>query len=107
MATLQGPIRIPHVLPRGPNFFVSYQWTRNSSSNVLPGLVPTQAEQSGDLCGLTNALGQPVTIYNPATGKPYANNQVPVSPQAAALVAALPAAEYCQCGGLQLPGGGA
>ena len=90
VATLQGPILIPVVHRRGPVFFVSYQWTRNSSEQILSGLLPTQAEQSGDLSGLTNALGQPVTVYNPATGKPYANNQVPVSPQAAALLKFFP-----------------
>ncbi|HUY95203.1 MAG TPA: TonB-dependent receptor [Terracidiphilus sp.] len=90
VAALQGPIRIPHLLPRGPNFFLTYQWTRNSSSQILTGLVPTQAEQSGNLAGLTNALGQPVTVYNPATGAAFANNQVPVSPQAAALLKLYP-----------------
>lgn len=90
VATLQGPMRIPHLLPHGPNFFVSYQWTRNSSSQVLTGLVPTEAQQDGRLAGLTNALGQPVTIYNPATDAPYPNNQVPVSPQAEALLKLYP-----------------
>ncbi|HEY1803596.1 MAG TPA: carboxypeptidase regulatory-like domain-containing protein [Terracidiphilus sp.] len=90
VAALQGLIKIPHVLERGPNFFVSYQWTRNSNSQILPGLVPTQAQQSGNLAGLTNALGQPVTIYNPATGMPYVDNQVPVSSQAAALLKLYP-----------------
>jgi trimeric autotransporter adhesin len=89
-AILQGPLKIPHLMPRGPNFTVSYQWTRNSSLQILSGLVPTQAEQQGDLAGLTNALGQPVTVYNPATALPYANNQVPVSPQATALLALFP-----------------
>jgi hypothetical protein len=84
--TLQGPLRIPHLLPRGPNFFVSYQWTRNSNSQVFPGLVPTQDERRGNLKGLTNAQGQPLTIYNPVTGQPYDENQVPVSTQAAALL---------------------
>jgi hypothetical protein len=37
-----------------------------------------------------NALGQPVTIYNPATGLPFAGNQVPVSTQAQALLALYP-----------------
>ena len=46
---------------------------------------------------LLNALGQPVTIYNPATGTPYASNQVPVSPQAAALLQLYPLAEHRQC----------
>jgi hypothetical protein len=90
VATLQGPIKIGSLLPRGPNFFASYQWTRNSSSVINAGLVPTQAEQTGNLSGLVNALGQPVTVYNPATGTPYSNNQVPVSPQAKALLELYP-----------------
>jgi hypothetical protein len=90
VAVLQGPVLIPIVHRRGPNFSVSYQWTRNSSQVIETGLVPTQAEQSGNLAGLTNALGQPVTVYNPASGQPYANNQVPVSPQAAALLKLFP-----------------
>ncbi len=90
VATLQGPIKIGQWLPRGPNFFVSYQWTRNSSSVINAGLVPTEAEQAGNLAGLVNALGQPVTVYNPATGTTYSNNQVPVSPQAKALMRLYP-----------------
>ena len=89
-AALQGQIKIPHLLPRGPNFFVSYQWTRNSSSVINTGLVPTRDERTGNLAGLTNALGQAVTIYDPATGLPYTNNRVPVSAQAAALLALYP-----------------
>ncbi len=90
VAVLQGPINIPHLMPRGPNFFVTYQWTRNSSSQILTGLVPTEDQQDGNLAGLTNALGQPVTVYNPTTGAAYANNQVPVSPQAKALLKLYP-----------------
>jgi hypothetical protein len=90
VGTLQGPIKIGSLLPRGPNFFVSYQWTRNSSSVINAGLVPTQAEQAGNLAGLVNVLGQPLTVYNPATGMPYSNNQVPVSPQAKALLGLYP-----------------
>jgi hypothetical protein len=86
VAALQGPFKIPHLLPRGPNFFLAYIWTRNSSSQILTGLVPTQAEQTGNLAGLTNAVGQPVTVYQPGTNTPYPNNQVPVSAQAAYLL---------------------
>ncbi len=68
IVSIGGPIRIPHIMPRGPNFFVGYQWTRDHTQAILPGLVPTEAERSGDLSGLLNSLGQPVTIYNPATG---------------------------------------
>jgi len=89
-AILQGLFKIPHLMPRGPNFTVSYQWTRNSSAAINTGLVPTPEEQRGDLAGLVNVLGQPVTIYNPATGMPYSNNQVPVSARAKALLALYP-----------------
>jgi hypothetical protein len=75
VATLQGPIKIGRWLPRGPNFFVSYQWTRNSSSTLIPGLVPTQAERGGNLSDL------PVTIYNPFTGAQYQGNQIPAGNQ--------------------------
>src|SRR3981081_781592 len=49
LATLGGPLHIPHLLPHGPNFFVAYQWTRNGDATTLTGLVPTGAERSGDL----------------------------------------------------------
>lgn len=90
VAVLQGQIRIPRLLPRGPNFTIIYQWTRNSNSQLNTGTVPTEAERSGNLAGLTNVLGQPVTVYNPVTGIPYPNNQVPVSPQAQALLQLYP-----------------
>jgi hypothetical protein len=89
LMTLGGPIRIPHLLYHGPNFFLAYQWTRNSDATTASGLVPTLAERTGDLSGLLNAQGQPATIYNPATGSPYVG-AVPVSPQAAALLALYP-----------------
>lgn len=88
--SLQGPLKISRLLPHGPNFFVSYQWTRNSDSSTLPGLVPTAAERAGDLAALVNALGQPVTVYQPGTNQPYAHNQIPVSSQAAALLKLYP-----------------
>jgi len=89
-AYLGGPLNIPRLLPRGPNFFVNYQWTRDNNASIQTGLVPTVQERSGNLAGLTNAAGQAVTLYNPATGMAYAGNQVPVSPQAAALLALFP-----------------
>jgi len=103
VAALQGPIKIPHILPRGPIFFLAYVWTRNSTSSTYPGLVPTQAERGigtngaslgyADLSGLTNAQGQPITVYQPGTNTPYANNHIPMpSGPAAALLAFYPAA---------------
>jgi hypothetical protein len=46
IATIGGPIRIPHLLPRGPNFFLAYQWTRSSTATNDSGLVPTLAQRS-------------------------------------------------------------
>lgn len=88
-ATFGGPIRIPPLFYRGPTFYVSYQWTRNGSSTTQPGLVPTAAERSGDLSGLTNAQGGPLTIYDPVSGAPL-TGLIPVSPQAQALLALYP-----------------
>ncbi len=44
-----GPLRIPHLLRNGPNFFVGYQWTRNRSDSVGTGLMPTLAQRDGDV----------------------------------------------------------
>jgi hypothetical protein len=89
LITLGGPLRIPHLMPWGPNFFVGYQWTHNADADNQTGLVPEAEERAGNLSGLTNAQGQPLTIYNPSTGLPYTwtpTNSITVSPQAAALL---------------------
>lgn len=90
VATLGGPLRIPHVWPRGPNFFVGYQWTRNRDATTQSALVPDAAERAGDFSNALNAQGQPVEIFNPATGLPFPGNLVPVSPQAQALLSFYP-----------------
>ena len=56
-----GPMKIPHLLPHGPNFFAQYIWTRDHNAATETGLVPTSDERNGDLSG---------TVYNPATGLP-------------------------------------
>lgn len=88
--TFGGPLKIPHLLHHGPNIYIGYQWTRNDNASTLSGLVPTAAERTGDLSGLLNSLGQPITIYNPATGRPFAGNIVPVSSQAQELLRLYP-----------------
>jgi trimeric autotransporter adhesin len=65
--------------------------TRNVST-----LMPTDAMRSGDFSGVTNAAGQPVTIYDPITGLPFAGNRIPagrISPVAAAMLQYLPKAD--------------
>jgi hypothetical protein len=88
--TVGGPVRIPRLLPRGPKFFLGYQWTRSQTATNVPGIVPTVDERGGNLAGLVNALGQPIAVYNPATGLPFTGNTVPVSPQAQALLGLYP-----------------
>jgi trimeric autotransporter adhesin len=44
-----GPLRIPHLLRNGPNFFVSYQWMRNRNDTIGTALMPTLAQRAGDL----------------------------------------------------------
>jgi len=90
IVTFGGPMMIPHLRRRGPDFFVVYQWTRDHVAETESGLVPTEAERGGDLSAILNPLGQPITIYNPATGMPYPGNVVPVSPQAQALLQLYP-----------------
>jgi hypothetical protein len=85
--TFGGPLKIPHVLLRGPNLFLAYQWTRNHTAQTDSALVPTEAERTGDLL---NAAGQPATIVDPATGLSYPGSTVPVSPQAQTLLQLYP-----------------
>jgi hypothetical protein len=79
-----GPIIIPHLLPRGPNFFVNYQWKHDRSDNTLSGLVPTLAQRALlpidpvaqsllSLYPLPNATGN--TQYNYQTSAPANTHQ--------------------------------
>ncbi|HLJ25592.1 MAG TPA: carboxypeptidase regulatory-like domain-containing protein [Candidatus Angelobacter sp.] len=86
VATFGGPLKIPHLFQHGPIFFVSYQWTRDRNDTNQSGLVPDLAERQGDFSHELNPQGQPVQIFNPATGLPFAGNVVPVSQQARALL---------------------
>ena len=89
VATLGGKLKIPHLLRNGPNFFVGYQWTRYVDDTTQSALVPDSAERSGDFSQALNALGQPVQIFNPATGLPFSRNLIPatqISLQARALL---------------------
>lgn len=80
LGTLGGPLRIPHLLPNGPTFFVGYQWLRDHDASTQSALVPTSAERAGDFSQ------QQSPIFDPATGWPFPNNMVPLSPQANALL---------------------
>src|SRR3984885_196410 len=44
-----GPLKIPHLLKNGPNFFVGYQWIRNRNDTIGTALMPTAAQREGDV----------------------------------------------------------
>ncbi len=74
--------------------FLNVTGQRNTTPTNLYGTVPTPAQRGGDFSGLTQTVDgvtTPVTLYNPATGLPFPNNQVPVSAQATALLNYYPA----------------
>ncbi len=78
-----GPLRIPHLLHNGPNFFVNYQWTRNRTDTIGSALMPTMAERGGDLSQFLKP------IVDPSTHVPFPGNMIPsseISPQAQALL---------------------
>ena len=76
-----GPLRIPHLLRNGPNFFVNYQWTRNRTDNLGTALMPTAAQREGDV----------------APGIIVPKSQI--SPQALALLALYPLPNFPTAGG--------
>ena len=85
VATFGGPLNIPRLMPRGPNFFVAYQWMRNNTATVDPGLVPTEAQRSGVLStGVidpVNAVAQSLLNLYPLpnyAGNAQYNYQIPV-----------------------------
>jgi trimeric autotransporter adhesin len=90
VATLGGPLRIPHLLQtHAPNIFAAYQWTRSVNDTTQSALVPSLAERDGDFSQVLNAPGNPVQIFNPSTGLPFAGNVIQpsqISPQAQALL---------------------
>jgi len=91
-----GPLRIPGLIRNNaPNFFFGYQRVQNRRADTVPGTgrMPTLAERNGDFSNSLNALGQPVQIFDPLTGLPFAGNIIPaerISPQAQSLLSLFP-----------------
>ena len=79
-------------------YFGSFQGTRFSATNNGEGAyVPNAQERLGDFSDLlpaagicSTSLGTCVQLVNPATGEPYVNNQIPVSPIATYILNKIP-----------------
>ena len=73
-ASVGGPLSIPK-LYNGKNrtfFYGGYEGYRQSVASQSTGLAPTAAQLGGNFQGFN-------TIYNPATGLPFANNIIPTA----------------------------
>jgi len=87
MLNFGGPIRIPHLVPNGPNFVVNYQWLRNRNASTSPSLLPLSSQRIGDFSQI------PLPVLDPASGLPFPGNVIPqnrFSPQAQALLGFYP-----------------
>lgn len=72
-----GPIRRDRT-----HFFLSWEQTRQVSSETLLQTVPSLRQRSGDFSGLRDAAGKPIVIFDPATtvGRkrmPFPGNIIP------------------------------
>src|SRR3984885_4440669 len=84
--SLGGPVTIPKLYHGRDKtfFFIDYEGNRKTQSYPEQLLVPTQAERSGDLNGLVQALGLG-PVMNPFTGAPFPNNTIPTGSCAACI----------------------
>jgi hypothetical protein len=93
--TIAGEPFIPKLTkPSSKDFvFLTLSGQRSSSPVNEYGTVPTAVERTGNFSQLTDPSGQPIPIYDPATGLPYPGNIIttPISPVATALLSYLPA----------------
>jgi hypothetical protein len=83
-----GPLEIPKLFhAENTFFFINYTGNVQKSGVNMIGTVPTLAERGGDFSGISSL------IYNPATGLPFLNNQIPaqqISSIAKGLLAYIP-----------------
>jgi hypothetical protein len=91
--TIGGPVFIPRLYNTDRQktfFFFSEEWRKETvPGQTFDQQVPSDAERTGNFSDVCPGTSCPV---NPATKLPYPNNQVPVSPQAQALLTLIPAA---------------
>jgi hypothetical protein len=76
---LGGPLVVPHIVTdRSTFFFLNYTCTRARQPYSAVETVPTLAERTGDFSQVS-VNGTPVTLYDPTTHLPFANNLIPSS----------------------------
>ncbi|HQR36701.1 MAG TPA: TonB-dependent receptor [Blastocatellia bacterium] len=85
-----GPVRIPWLYDGKDKtfFFGTFEGLRLPRGQTIQNTVPTQAMRNGDFSALTG-----VTVRDPLTGQPFANNRVPdnrISPIAKSILTLYP-----------------
>jgi hypothetical protein len=93
IGTFGGPLKFSRVLRNGPTLFVAFQHSDDHNATTQSAVMPTALEREGDFSQSLNALGQPLQILDPATGRPFPGNVIPgnrISPQAASLLGYYP-----------------
>ncbi|HTP70011.1 MAG TPA: TonB-dependent receptor [Dongiaceae bacterium] len=77
-AFVGGPLKVPGLFDWSKSTFFATGW--NGSRGGTPfdaySTVPTQPERNGMFTGLTDAQGSPISIFDPTTGQPFANNVI-------------------------------
>ncbi|HEY1471152.1 MAG TPA: TonB-dependent receptor [Candidatus Acidoferrum sp.] len=91
-AFVGGPLKVPGLFDWSRSTFFTMGWsgTRGGTPYDAYSTVPTVPERNGNFSGLTDKNGSPITIFNPATGQPFANNVIDPSLFSAAATALLP-----------------
>jgi len=94
-AFVGGPLKVPELFDWSKSTFFTAGWngTRGGTPYDAFSTVPTVAERNGNFSGLTDKNGNPITIFNPVTGQPFANNVIDpslFSPAATALLPYIP-----------------
>jgi hypothetical protein len=91
-AFVGGPMKVPGLFDWSKSTFFTVGWngTRGGTPYDAYSTVPTVLERNGNFSGLKDNNGNPVTIYNPATGQPFANNTIDPSLFSTSATALLP-----------------
>jgi hypothetical protein len=73
VGSFAGPLRIPHLITRNaPNLFLGYQRVVEHNASTQSALMPTVRERAGDFSQAVDALGRPIQLVDPATGRALA-----------------------------------
>ncbi|MBZ5659470.1 MAG: TonB-dependent receptor [Acidobacteriia bacterium] len=68
-ANVGGPLTIPKIYNGNDRtfWFANYEMTRRTNATDLFGNMPNDAERSGNFCGLLDANGNPLQLFDPLT----------------------------------------